>query len=157
MNPISQFVQQSPLAAPKIPWNANERFTKHNNNAVGKDNQFQSRDYFDPHAHLDLRSECSDTARWTDTRLMKDIKTEDVIPGKNHRTNAPDNALPCPSDWVNRQYQAPAPKVPWVSDFTYVATSKVSCQCAGSKRVGTIHRSLNKCMALQSDKRSLTE
>ncbi|MSP04020.1 MAG: hypothetical protein EXR05_01965 [Acetobacteraceae bacterium] len=31
-------------------------------------------------------------------------------------------AAPCPLDHVNRQFIAPRPNVPWVSDFTYVST-----------------------------------
>ena len=45
-----------------------------------------------------------------------------VIRGKPIRTTISDKAAPCPLDHVNRQFQAPAPNMLWLSDFTYVAT-----------------------------------
>ena len=69
-----------------------------------------------------MRREGFDIARCTVARLMKDIGIEGVIRGKTPKTTIPDKALPCPLDRVNRQFQAPAPNVLWVSDFTYVAT-----------------------------------
>jgi transposase InsO family protein len=44
--------------------------------------------------------------------------------GKPAKTTISDKAAPCPLDRVNRQFQAPAPNVLWVSDFTFVATWK---------------------------------
>jgi len=44
------------------------------------------------------------------------------VRGKKPKTPIPDKALPCPLDKVNRQFNAPAPIVLWVSDFTYFAT-----------------------------------
>ena len=45
-----------------------------------------------------------------------------VIRGKPVRTTISDRSAPCPRDYVNRQFRAPAPDMLWVSDFTYVAT-----------------------------------
>ncbi len=42
--------------------------------------------------------------------------------GRTVRTTISNPAAPCPLDRVNRTFQAPAPNVLWVSDFTYVAT-----------------------------------
>jgi transposase InsO family protein len=47
-----------------------------------------------------------------------------VVRGKPAKTTISDKAAPCPLDRVNRQFQAPAPNVLWVSDFTFVATWK---------------------------------
>jgi len=69
-----------------------------------------------------MRREGFDIARCTVVRLMKDIGIEGVVRGKQPKTTIPDKALPCPLDKVNRQFQAPAPNVLRVSDFTYVAT-----------------------------------
>lgn len=69
-----------------------------------------------------MRREGFDIARCTVTRLMKDLGLEGVVRGKKPKTTIPDKALPCPLDKVNRQFDAPAPNILWVSDFTYVAT-----------------------------------
>ncbi len=53
---------------------------------------------------------------------MRIIGLQGVIRGKPVRTTISDRATPCPQDRVNRQFQAPAPNMLWVSDFTYVAT-----------------------------------
>jgi len=37
-------------------------------------------------------------------------------------TTISDKASPFALDHVNRQFHAPAPEQPWLSDFTYVAT-----------------------------------
>lgn len=47
---------------------------------------------------------------------------EGVRRGRVVRTTAPDKALPCPLDKVNRQFKADRPSQLWVSDFTYVST-----------------------------------
>ncbi len=44
------------------------------------------------------------------------------IRDKPLRTTISDKASPCPLDPVNRQFRAPRPNAPWVSDFTYVRT-----------------------------------
>ncbi len=69
-----------------------------------------------------MRREGFDIARCIVVRLMKEIGIEGVIGGKKPRRTIPDKALPCPLDGVNRQFHAPVPNVPWISDFTYVAT-----------------------------------
>ena len=61
-------------------------------------------------------------ARCTVERLMQSMGLQGVIRGKPIRTTVQDKAMPCPLDHVNRQFNAPAPNVLWVSDFTYVAT-----------------------------------
>jgi transposase InsO family protein len=61
-------------------------------------------------------------ARCTVARLMRQIGLAGVVRGKSMRTTMPDQAMPCPADKVNRQFQAPRPNQLWVSDFTYVAT-----------------------------------
>ena len=69
-----------------------------------------------------LRREGRVVARCTVERLMRIIGLQGVIRGKPVRTTISDRATPCPQDRVNRQFQAPAPNMLWVSDFTYVAT-----------------------------------
>jgi putative transposase len=68
-----------------------------------------------------MRREGFDVARCTVARLMRTLGLEGVIRGKKPHDH-PDKAAPCPLDKVNRQFQAPAPNMLWVSDFTYVAT-----------------------------------
>src|SRR5690606_14635434 len=63
-----------------------------------------------------------DVARCTVARLMQAMGLEGVIRGKPIRTTVSDKAAPCPLDHVNRQFQAPAPNMLWLSDFTYVST-----------------------------------
>jgi putative transposase len=61
-------------------------------------------------------------ALFTLARLMRDMGLAGVIRGKPVRTTISDKAALCSLDHVNRQFYAPAPNMPWVSDFTYVAT-----------------------------------
>jgi transposase InsO family protein len=61
-------------------------------------------------------------ARCTVERLMRETGLQGVIRGKPVRTTISDKATPCPLDHVNRQFDAPAPNMLWVSDFTSVAT-----------------------------------
>lgn len=68
-----------------------------------------------------MRREGFEIARCTVTRLMKDIGIGRVVRGKKPKATIPDKALLNPLDKVNRQFDAPAPNVLWVSDFTYVA------------------------------------
>lgn len=63
-----------------------------------------------------------DIARCTLARLMKDLGLEGIVRGKKHRTTIPDKSQPCTLDKVNRQLNAPAQNMLWVSDSTYVAT-----------------------------------
>jgi putative transposase len=69
-----------------------------------------------------LQREGIDVARCTVERLMQSMGLQGVIRGKPVRTTIRDEAVPCPLDHVNRQFNAPHPNVLWVSDFTYVAT-----------------------------------
>ncbi len=69
-----------------------------------------------------LKREGIQVARCTVERLMKRLELEGVRRGKVVRTTAPDKALPCPLDRVNRQFKADRPNQLWVSDFTYVST-----------------------------------
>ena len=49
---------------------------------------------------------------------MKRIGLKGAIRGKAVRTRISDRALPCPTDRVNRQFQAARPNALWVADFT---------------------------------------
>ena len=69
-----------------------------------------------------LRREGTGVARCTVTRLMRQMGLEGAIRGKPVRTTVRDKAAPCPLDRVNRRFQAPAPNMLWLSDFTYVAS-----------------------------------
>ena len=69
-----------------------------------------------------LKREGQEVARCTVARLMKRLGLQGIIRGKPHRTTFSDKAAPCPLDLVNRVFEAPAPNLLWVSDFTYVAT-----------------------------------
>jgi transposase InsO family protein len=52
---------------------------------------------------------------------MKQLGLEGIRRGKVVRTTAPDKAMPCPLDRVNRQFKADRPNQLWVSDFTYAS------------------------------------
>ena len=69
-----------------------------------------------------LQREGRQVARCTVERLMRSMGLQGAVRGKPVRTTVSDKASPCPQDRVNRQFQAPAPNMLWVSDFTYVAT-----------------------------------
>lgn len=45
-----------------------------------------------------------------------------IVRRKPLRTTIPEKKASCPLDKVNRQFRVPTPNMPWVSDFTYVAT-----------------------------------
>jgi len=53
---------------------------------------------------------------------MKVIEIQGVVRGGKVITTNPDAAQPCPDDKVNREFYAPMPNRPWVSDFTYVSS-----------------------------------
>ena len=55
---------------------------------------------------------------------MKEMGLHGGVRGKPHRTTIPSKKAPRPLDKVNRQFRAPAPNMPWVPDFTYVAAWK---------------------------------
>jgi len=61
-------------------------------------------------------------ARCTVARLMQSMDLQGAVRGKPIKTTRSDKAAPCPRDHVNRQFQAAAPNMLWVSDFTYVPT-----------------------------------
>jgi len=69
-----------------------------------------------------MQREGFDAARCTVARLMKELGLQGVIRGKSVKTTVSNKAAPCPQDKVNRQFQAQAPNMLWVSDFTYVST-----------------------------------
>lgn len=61
-------------------------------------------------------------ARCTVERLMRRLGIEGARRGKKVRTTVADTAVPCPLDYVNRQFKTDRPNQLWVSDFTYVST-----------------------------------
>lgn len=69
-----------------------------------------------------MRREGHAIARCTVERLTRTIGIQGAVRGKTIRTTIGDKAAACQLDRVNRQAQAPAPNMLWVSDFTYVAT-----------------------------------
>ena len=69
-----------------------------------------------------MQREGFDIARCTVSRLMKQLGIQGVIRGKPLKTTHSNPAAPCPRDHVNRQFNAPAPNILWLSDFTYVST-----------------------------------
>jgi len=69
-----------------------------------------------------LRREGFDIARYTVSRLMRQMGLEGTIRGKAIRTTVQDKAAACPLDHANRGFHAPAPNTLWLSDFTYVST-----------------------------------
>ena len=68
-----------------------------------------------------MKREGFEMARCTVERLMKQIGIRGAVRGKVN-TTVSDTSVPCPRDKVNRIFRAPAPNLPWVSDFTYVST-----------------------------------
>jgi len=69
-----------------------------------------------------MQREGFDIARCTVARLMRQLGIQGVIRGKTLKTTHSNPAVPCPRDHVNRQFNAPAPNMLWVSDFTFVST-----------------------------------
>ncbi len=55
---------------------------------------------------------------------MRQMGLRGVVRGKEIRRPVADRGAPCPADRVNRQFLAPRPNLLWLSDFTYVATSR---------------------------------
>jgi transposase InsO family protein len=66
-----------------------------------------------------LKRKGHNLARCTVARLMPGMGLQGVIRSKRVRTTIRDKAAPCPLDHVNRQFKAPRPNAPWVSNFTY--------------------------------------
>ena len=69
-----------------------------------------------------LRREGVPAARCTVARPMRGMGLSGVIRGKPVRATMSDKAAPCPLDRVHRQFRTPGPNMPWVADFTHVAT-----------------------------------
>jgi putative transposase len=69
-----------------------------------------------------LRREAIAAPRRQVARPMKRMGLAGAVRGRTVKTTIGNPAAPCPLDWVNRTFRAPAPNVLWVSDFTYVAT-----------------------------------
>jgi putative transposase len=69
-----------------------------------------------------LRRAGIEVARCTVARLMRGLGPRGIVRGKTVRTTVSDRAAPRPLDRVNRDFKASRPNVPWVADFTYVAT-----------------------------------
>ena len=69
-----------------------------------------------------MQREDFDVARCTVERLMKQLGIQGVIRGKILKTTHSNPSAPCPRDHVNRKFNAPAPNMLWVSDFTFVST-----------------------------------
>jgi transposase InsO family protein len=65
-----------------------------------------------------LKRDGHEVARRTVRRLMKSMGLQGVVRGKPVNATISDKAAPCPLDHVNRQFGAPRPNAPWVSDFT---------------------------------------
>ena len=61
-------------------------------------------------------------ARCTVERLMKAMGIQGVRRARVIRTTQRDDAVPCPSDLVKRQFRADRPDALWVADFTYCST-----------------------------------
>jgi putative transposase len=55
-----------------------------------------------------------------------------VVRGKVVRTTAPDKAVPCPLDSVNRHFKADRPDQLWVSDFTNARPGRDGCTSPSS-------------------------
>jgi putative transposase len=60
-----------------------------------------------------LQREAVEVARRTVERLMRQMGTCGVVRGRPAKTTVRDLALPCPADWVNRQFPAPRPDALW--------------------------------------------
>jgi len=66
----------------------------------------------------------TEVARCTVELLMHEIGLRGDVRGRNCRTTIPANAAARPLNLVERKFTASAPNQLWVSDFTYVATSR---------------------------------
>lgn len=56
-------------------------------------------------------------------RIVRGI-ARGIVRGKAAKTTIPDTFVPCPRGKVNRQFQALAPDMLWVSDFTHGSTGQ---------------------------------
>ena len=73
-----------------------------------------------------LRREGIRVARCTVERLMRVLGIQGAVRGKTKSTTRPDSTAAKPPDLVNREFIATRPNELWISDFTYVATWRVS-------------------------------
>lgn len=68
-----------------------------------------------------LGREGKEVARCTIARLMRQTYLQGVVRGREVRVTVSSPAAAFSLDQVDRQFQAPRPNAPWLSDFTYVA------------------------------------
>jgi putative transposase len=61
-------------------------------------------------------------ARCTIEHLIVSLGLEGVFRGKPVRTTRQDKTAACTQDHVNHQFHAPALKMLWLSDFSYVSS-----------------------------------
>jgi putative transposase len=81
--------------------------------------------------------------RSTVARLMCTEGLQDVVRGARVYTTVPDAAADRPRDLVERAFVASRPNQLWVTDFTYVATSRGDdVYRLRDRRVLTAHRRL---------------
>jgi putative transposase len=69
-----------------------------------------------------LRREGVEVARCTVERLMRQLGLVGAVRGKTRRTTWADPSVTPAPDLVKRNFQADAPNLLWVADFTYCAT-----------------------------------
>jgi putative transposase len=69
-----------------------------------------------------LRREGIEVARCTGERLMRQLGLSGAVRGATRRTTVADPSATPASDLVKRHFQASAPNLLWVADFTYCAT-----------------------------------
>jgi transposase InsO family protein len=60
-----------------------------------------------------MQREGLDVARWTVSRLMRQLDLKGVVRGKTVRTTIRDALAPYPLDRVNRVFKAPRPNMLW--------------------------------------------
>ena len=71
-----------------------------------------------------LNREGQGVARCTVARLMRGLGLAGAARGRRFRTTVPADAAHRPMDLAQRDFSARRPNQLWVSDFTYVATSR---------------------------------
>ena len=52
---------------------------------------------------------------------MRALGLRGVVRGRGVKTTTQAAKLPCPTDWVNRVFQATRPNALWLADLSYVA------------------------------------
>ena len=78
----------------------------------------------------ELHRQGFDVARCTVERLMGQMGLQGVRRAKKKRTTTPAEAALCPSDLVDRKFQAARPNGLWVADITYVRLPGRFCYVA---------------------------